>query len=96
MMDNNFEAFKARKSQEGYDQVLERVWEPNFFNEPHDHPFDTDAIVAQGEYWLTVDGKTTHFKTGDSFQVARGVVHSERYGPEGAVFWAARKNSSAP
>ena len=31
-------------------------------------------------------------KAGDTFLVARGVVHSERYGPEGAVFWAARKN----
>ena len=90
--DINFEAFKARKLQEGYDQVLERIWEPNFSNELHDHPFDTDAFVAQGEYWLTMDGKTSHLKKGDSFKVSRGVLHSERYGPEGAIFWAARKN----
>ncbi len=92
MTDKNFEAFQVRKLNEGYDQVLERVWEANFSNEPHEHPFDTDAVVAQGEYWLTMDGQTTHYKTGDSFKVARGVVHSERYGEEGAVFWAARKN----
>ena len=89
---NNIEEFRTQKLQEGYDEVLERVWEPNFSNALHDHPFDTDAIVAKGEYWLTMDGKTMHLKTGDSFQVARGVVHSERYGPQGAVFWAARKN----
>jgi len=89
---NNIEEFRTQKLQEGYDEVLERVWEPNFSNAPRDHPFDTDAVVAKGEYWLTMHGKTTHLKTGDSFQVARGVVHSERYGPQGAVFWAARKN----
>ena len=89
---NNIEEFRTQKLQEGYDEVLERVWEPNFSNASHDHPFDTDAVVAKGEYWLTMDGKTMHLNTGDSFQVARGVVHSERYGPQGAVFWAARKN----
>jgi quercetin dioxygenase-like cupin family protein len=91
MMDTNFDAFRARKLKEGFDQVLERVWAPHFSNEPHDHPFDTDAIVAQGEYWLTLGGQTLHLKVGDRFEVPRGVVHSERYGPEGAVFWAARK-----
>lgn len=92
MTHDTFEQFQARKLAEGYDEVLQRVWEPHFVNETHSHPFDTDAVVAQGEYWLTVDGHTTHYKTGDAFQVARGVMHAERYGSEGAVFWAARKN----
>ncbi len=94
MNDDAFEAFKARKLSEGYDQVLVREWEPDFANEPHEHPFDTEVVVAQGEFWLTEGGHTTHFKAGDTFQVASGVTHSERYGPEGAVFWAARKNGS--
>ena len=91
MMDATFEAFQARKLQEGYDQVLLREWAPNFANEMHTHPFDTDAVVAQGEYWLTMNGQTTHYRQGDCFQVARGVAHAETYGPQGAVFWAARK-----
>jgi quercetin dioxygenase-like cupin family protein len=91
MMDQNFEAFKARKSKEGFNEILERVWEPNFSNETHDHPFDVDALVAQGEFWLTMNGSTAHFKTGDRFLIPRGAVHSERYGADGAVFWAARK-----
>jgi hypothetical protein len=92
MSDSNFEAFRDRKLKDGFDQVLIRDWEPNFANGPHDHPFDTEAVVAQGEYWLTMNGQTTHYKTGDVFKVLRGVVHSEQYGAEGAVFWAARKN----
>ena len=88
----NFEAFKDQKIQEGFDEVLIRNWEPNFQNEMHSHPFDTDAIVADGEYWLTIGGEIRHLVTGDSFSVARGVMHSEKYGAQGAVFWAARKN----
>ena len=87
-----FETFQTRKLSEGYDEVLRREWAPGFSNEAHSHPFDTDALVAQGEFWLTVDGRTTHYRAGDCFQVARGVLHAERYGPQGAVFWAARKN----
>ena len=92
MMHETFENFQARKLQEGHDEVLVREWAPGFSNEPHSHPFDTEAVVAQGDYWLTMNGQTTHYKTGDTFKVARGVMHSERYGTEGAVFWAARKN----
>lgn len=91
-MNETFEAFQARKLAEGHDEVLVREWAPDFANEPHTHPFDTEALVAQGEFWLTRDGQTTHYKQGDTFTVARGVMHCERYGPAGAVFWAARKN----
>ncbi|MFM7024809.1 MAG: cupin domain-containing protein [Limnohabitans sp.] len=92
MTTDTFEAFRTSMLGKGYDEVLLREWHPGFANDPHTHPFDTDALVAQGEFWLDMDGQTTHYKTGDSFQVKRGVSHSEKYGPEGAVFWAARKN----
>ena len=93
-MNQTFEDFQAQKLKEGYDEVLQRVWEPHFANEMHAHPFDTDARVAQGEYWLTINGQTIHYTTGDTFQVASGVMHSEKYGAECAIFWAARKNHS--
>ncbi len=86
-----FESFKAQKLSQGYDEVLVREWSPSFANEPHEHPFDIDVLVAQGEFWLTMDGHTTHFQAGDQFTLARGLTHSERYGPDGAIFWAARK-----
>ena len=92
MTELTFDAFKQSKLSEGFDEVLVREWAPNFANEPHTHPFDTEAWVVQGEYWLTAEGRTTHLKKGDVFTLTRGIVHSERYGPEGAVFWAARKN----
>ena len=91
-MNETFEAFRARQLQQGHDEILVREWAPDFANEPHTHPFDTEALVARGEFWLTLEGRTTHYRTGDTFKVARGVMHAERYGREGAVFWAARKN----
>lgn len=92
MTSETFEQFQARKLSEGYDEVLRREWAPHFANDAHRHPFDTDAVVAQGEYWLTMNGQTTHYQAGDVFHVARDVEHAERYGPQGAVFWAARRN----
>ena len=58
MTEDTFESFKTRKLSEGYDQVLVREWEPGFANNPHEHPFDTDAVVARGEYWLAMNGQT--------------------------------------
>jgi quercetin dioxygenase-like cupin family protein len=89
---SDFEAFKALKLKQGFDEVLVRTWEPNFENAPHSHPFDTDAVVVEGDYWLTMNNQVRHLQVGDQFQVSRDVQHSEKYGPQGAVFWAARKN----
>lgn len=92
MNDLTLETFTQRKRDLGYDEVLVREWAPLFENAPHEHPFDTDALVARGEFWLTMDGQTRHVQVGDTFTVLRGVRHAERYGPQGATFWAARKN----
>jgi len=56
--------------------------------------FDADALVVQGEMWLTVNDVARHLQSGDSFALDAGVVHAERYGSEGATFWVARRNRS--
>lgn len=90
---SDFETYKAHKLQEGYDEVLVRSWDAHAKNDPHQHPFDADGLVVSGEFWLTIQGQgTRHLQPGDRFQVPRGVTHHETYGPQGAVFWAARKN----
>ena len=85
-----FEDFRDEKLEQGYKEVLERRWKPNTENEMHQHEFTADAIVIEGEFWLTVEGKTQHLQSGDSFQVPALVMHKEKYGPEGCVFWVAR------
>lgn len=86
----DFEKFEAEERAAGCDEVAERKWEPNRIVETHSHPFSVRALVVQGEMWLTVDGKTQHLRAGDRFELDRDVPHVERYGAEGATYWAAR------
>lgn len=87
-----FEAFKQQASARGFDEVLERKWPPHTVLETHTHPFAVEAIVTQGEMWLTVAGKTQHLLPGQHFSLARDVPHDERYGGQGATYWVARKS----
>ena len=48
--------------------------------------------MVAGEMWLTCDGQTRHLLPGDRFEIASEAPHSERYGPSGATFWAARRH----
>jgi quercetin dioxygenase-like cupin family protein len=88
----NFESFKTQALSEGFDEVLEREWAPLTELDTHSHPFGVKARVSRGEMWLTVGGKTQHLLTGDAFELDRDVPHAERYGPEGAAYWVARRN----
>lgn len=59
----------------------------------HTHNFDAEAVVKQGEMWLTCDGTTQHLTVGDTFAIGRQIPHSERYGSQGAAYWVARRNA---
>lgn len=87
----HFEAFRLQALIEGYDEVLERVWEPLTLLDMHSHPFAARALVTRGEMWLTVGDLTRQLRPGDTFEIARDVPHAERYGAEGATYWVARR-----
>ncbi|PQA82017.1 AraC family transcriptional regulator [Limnohabitans sp. TS-CS-82] len=89
----SFDEFKQTAMAAGFDEVLAREWAPNTVLATHTHPFAVQAVVTQGEMWLTVDGQTQHLLPGSTFALARDVPHDERYGPEGAAYWVARKNA---
>ena len=88
-----FEEFTSTVLAAGYDEVLERHWEPNTTLDIHTHNFAAHAVVTQGEMWLTCAGVTRHLRSGDTFTIGFQVEHSERYGPQGATYWVARRNS---
>ena len=88
-----FEEFRAQALARGADEVLERVWKPGTVLEMHTHPFDADALVVQGEMWLGEAGIERRLLAGDTFQLAAGTPHTERYGGDGATYWVARKNA---
>ncbi len=94
-MNKSFAQFESEALARGASEVLERKWESGRLVPPHSHPFDSDALVVQGEMWLTVGDQTRHLLAGDTFAIARGVEHSERYGEQGATFWVGRRTVAA-
>lgn len=88
----SFESFRNSSLKAGADEVLERRYAPGQVVETHTHPFDADALVTEGEMWLTCGDETRHLRAGDTFHLLHGTPHSERYGPEGATYWVARRN----
>ena len=92
MNSKTFEVFEAEARAGGFDEALERKWAPDTVVDTHSHAFDVQAQVVAGEMWLTCDGNTQHLRAGDTFALDSHVPHSERYGPEGAALWVARRN----
>lgn len=88
----DFDTFRSQALAEGFDEVLERVWAPDTVLDTHTHPFAVKALLVQGEMWLTVGPQTLHLQPGELFELDHAEPHSERYGPEGATYWAARLN----
>jgi len=88
----SFEAFETAALTRGFDEVQPRSWTADAVVENHTHPFAVKALVVQGEMWLTVDAATRHLLPGDTFELTHALPHSERYGAEGATYWAARRH----
>jgi quercetin dioxygenase-like cupin family protein len=93
MKTESFESFRARSLKAGADEVLERRWDAGQIVGTHTHPFEADALVTEGEMWLTISGETRHLHPGDTFFISNGTPHAEKYGPEGATYWVARRNA---
>lgn len=88
----DFDTFSRQARADGFDEVIERIWAPDTVLGEHTHPFDVNAVVTQGRMWLTVGEQTRELQPGDRFALDREVPHAERYGPEGATYWVARRN----
>lgn len=86
-----FDVFAERMKELGYDQIIERVWKPLTTFDEHSHPFDANALIVQGEMWLTLDGRTEHLLPGGTFELGAHKPHSEHYGAEGATYRVARR-----
>ena len=91
MTDMTFQAFEAQARAQGFTEVVERRWPPLTVVGTHEHPFAAKALVVDGEMWLSCGASTQHLQAGDRFELDAGVPHDERYGPEGATYWVARR-----
>ena len=91
MTEPTFQQFEANARAQGFDQVLELNRAADTLLDTHSHPFSVSARIVEGSLWLTVGEHTRHLQAGDSFELDADVTHSERYGAEGARYWAARR-----
>ena len=91
-----FAEFEAASRAQGFDEVVERVWAPDTVLDTHRHDFEVSAQVVRGRMWLTVGDRTRELGPGDSFALHAAVPHAERYGAEGAAYWAARRHHPTP
>ena len=90
-IDPTFAEFEATARAEGFTVVLERQWAPLLVLDTHTHPFAAQALVVQGEMWLSVGDEVRHLQPGSRFELAREQPHAERYGAQGAIYWVARR-----
>lgn len=60
-------------------------------NPDHSHPFDARVLVVEGALTLRTQGTLRTYRAGEHFSMMRGCVHSESYGPEGAVTVVGRR-----
>lgn len=96
MSDLDFRAFESEALAQGYDEVLERQWAPGQVLDTHTHPFSVKVLVVRGRMWLIKGAHEHALGPGDRFTLAYAEPHGERYGPDGATYWVARRNSPQP
>ena len=92
MRTDSFANFQADALAAGFDEALERRWPADAVLDTHTHSFSVDAVVTEGEMWLSHAGQTRDLQVGDRFTLDAEVPHAERYGAQGCVVWVARRN----
>jgi quercetin dioxygenase-like cupin family protein len=84
------QTFEAGLKRDGYD-ILTNTTQGAKANPEHCHPFDVRAMVLKGAITIKSRGEVKTYKPGETWDLARGCLHSESYGPEGAVVLFGRK-----
>lgn len=87
------QAFRDQALAEGYEEPLLRQWDAHTLLPTHTHPFDAWAVLVSGEMVLSAEGHNQTLRAGDRFMLTRNVPHEERYGPQGAAYWVARRHA---
>lgn len=89
-------SFREQALARGYDEVVERDWPPGTELPVHTHPFDLLLRVVAGEMTVSTgegdEALSRTLQVGDHLLLDADVPHAERYGPEGARYWVARRH----
>jgi quercetin dioxygenase-like cupin family protein len=92
----NADSFRERLRREGFDDIETKTIAPDTVVGLHRHAFDVLGLVLAGQAEITCGGVPRLYREGDVVDVARGVEHSERYGPQGYTVLVGRRHAPAP
>ncbi len=84
------QSFEQELKRDGY-EIMTNTTPGVKVNPEHSHPYDVRAMVLKVALTITCGGEVRTYKAGETFTMARGCLHSESYGPEGAVTLLGRK-----
>lgn len=85
------EEFIAQLSRQGFETFVDVGREANGMLDTHSHPFESKALILDGEIRIVIAGAERTYRKGDVFDLANGMEHAEYYGPQGVRYLVGRK-----
>jgi quercetin dioxygenase-like cupin family protein len=86
------ESFADDLRKQGFAELLTVEREANIVLDEHSHPFESKALILEGEIAIATDGQEILFKAGDVFHLQPHQPHAERYGPQGVRYLVGRRS----
>jgi quercetin dioxygenase-like cupin family protein len=83
--------FVTLLGQEGFTEIATVTREAGGALDVHSHPFESKALILDGEIELQVGGTSRLYAAGDVFHLQMNEPHAERYGASGVRFLVGRK-----
>ncbi|MEK9753360.1 MAG: hypothetical protein VW338_09135 [Rhodospirillaceae bacterium] len=89
------QSYRATAASNGYGDPMEKSLAPDTYNAHHVHDVALYLYILEGEMSLDIDGpeglKETTCRPGETVEVLKDVLHTERAGPQGCRFLVARR-----
>jgi quercetin dioxygenase-like cupin family protein len=82
--------FEDALRRDGFNEISTVAFKAGHDLPDHAHPYALRALVLEGAFHITVDGKETTYRPGEVFALESGVHHTER-SPAGVRFLIGRK-----
>jgi len=77
------EKFKSGLLCDGYIDIAEKEMPAGKFMDEHTHPADVRLLVLKGGATITCSGESKTIKTGDVYELAANIPHTEQYSENG-------------
>jgi quercetin dioxygenase-like cupin family protein len=86
------EEFEAALAAQGYASAVLVQQPVGYAMGEHRHPFDTFALIVQGEITIEVNGASQSYPTGSTFKLPANTPHKESALLQGVSYLAGRRS----